>query len=251
MRKLLMVSCVVGLLSASSIVKAQDNRVHLRGVIAEVGDQGIVLHARDGNVDIFVTEDTHIFRNGERVRLGDLQRGDRAGVLARRTDRGLVALLIRAKSGEDKVRLKGIIAEVGDRGIVLHTRDGNVDIFVTEDTRIFRNGKPAELGDLQPRDRAGVLAKRTDRGLVALLIRAKSRNDSVRLKGVIAEVGDRGIVLHTRDGNVDIFVTEDTRIFRNGEPAELGDLQPRDRAKVLAKHTDDGLVAKVIAARGK
>lgn len=78
---------------------------------------------------------------------------------------------------DHRIRLNGTIADVGDAGIVLHTRDGNVRIHVTPDTRISLNGHPARLGDLMPRDRAEVVARhrgdRHDRRLVALSIRAR------------------------------------------------------------------------------
>ncbi|MFG0330827.1 MAG: hypothetical protein ACF8PN_13135 [Phycisphaerales bacterium] len=95
---LLAVLCVGWL---SSGVVADDGRiVELNGVIAAVGDAGIILHTRDGDVRIRVTPDTAIGLNGERVRLGALQRGDRAFVVAqvRRTRDGriLVARSIRA-----------------------------------------------------------------------------------------------------------------------------------------------------------
>ena len=94
--------------------------------------------------------------------------------------------------------------------------------------------------------------------LMTTLLLAQSANagdrDHVRLEGVIAEVNHRGIVLHTRRGNVRIVVTPDTRIIRNGEHARLSDLQVRDRADVFAKIVYRGdrrvLVALGIRARG-
>lgn len=59
--------------------------------------------------------------------------------------------------------------------------------------------------------------------------------DPIELSGVITAVGERGIALHTRRGDVRIHVTERTRISLNGEPARLGSLQPRDRAHVVAE----------------
>lgn len=77
--------------------------------------------------------------------------------------------------------------------------------------------------------------------------------DPIRLDGVIALVGDGGIVLHTRRGDVRISVVERTQITVNGEPARLGSLLRGDHARVEAmwQRTRDGrrLVAIRIAVR--
>ena len=77
--------------------------------------------------------------------------------------------------------------------------------------------------------------------------------DPIRLDGVIALVGDGGIVLHTRRGDVRIRVVERTQITINGEPARLSSLQPRDHAHVAALWQRDRggrhLVAVRIAVR--
>lgn len=80
-------------------------------------------------------------------------------------------------------------------------------------------------------------------------------HDTVRLNGVITSVGDHGITLLTRRGEVRIAVTERTLIVRNGHRVRLEDLQVRDHAKVLARVFRDRhrhrLVALAIAARGQ
>jgi len=78
---------------------------------------------------------------------------------------------------------------------------------------------------------------------------------TVRLGGVITSVGDHGITLLTRRGEVRIAVTQRTRIERNGHRVRLGDLQVRDRAVVLARvfrdRQEHRFVALAIAARGR
>jgi len=77
--------------------------------------------------------------------------------------------------------------------------------------------------------------------------------DPVRLEGIIAAVGDGGILLHTRRGDVRIGVVERTQITINGEPARLGSLRRGDHAHVEAtwQRTRDGrrLVAIRIGVR--
>jgi len=75
--------------------------------------------------------------------------------------------------------------------------------------------------------------------------------DPVRLEGVIAMVGDHGILLHTQRGDVRIDVVERTQITINGEPARLHSLLRGDHARVAAmwQRTREGrrLVAMRIA----
>jgi len=76
----------------------------------------------------------------------------------------------------------------------------------------------------------------------------------VHMQGVIAEVGDTGIILHTERGDVRIEVTERTHIERNGHRARLSDLKVRDHAQVVSRvvRTRDGrhYIARSIRARG-
>lgn len=60
-------------------------------------------------------------------------------------------------------------------------------------------------------------------------------SEPIELSGVITAVGEQGISLHTRRGDVRITVTERTVISLNGERVRLGALQPRDRAHVVAE----------------
>ncbi len=66
--------------------------------------------------------------------------------------------------------------------------------------------------------------------------------DPIRLDGVIAMVGDHGILLHTQRGDVRIEVVERTQIFINGEPARLHSLLRGDHARVEAmwRRTPEG-----------
>ena len=87
--------------TASTASAGDRHVVNLKGVIAEVGNSGIVLHTRRGNVRIGVVDRTEITLNGDPVRLGALERGDHAAVravLVRRGDhRRLVAIFIHAR----------------------------------------------------------------------------------------------------------------------------------------------------------
>ncbi len=68
-------------------------------------------------------------------------------------------------------------------------------------------------------------------------VQPATASEPIELSGVITAVGENGIALHTRRGEVRIVVTERTAISLNGERVRLGALQPRDRAHVVAEWT--------------
>ena len=82
-------------------------------------------------------------------------------------------------TASDPIELQGVITAVGEQGIALRTRRGDVRIYATQRTVIGLNGERVRLSSLQPRDRAYVVAQvwRTRQGtrLVAQSIRATRR----------------------------------------------------------------------------
>lgn len=241
----------LGLAPTTSVANAQT--IRFGGTIAEVRESSILFRTDRGPVEVLVTPDTRLVRNGQPARLSEFQHGDRAHVLAERTNRGLVGIAIEARSATIQVR--GVIARVGDHAILLHTDRGDLHVAVTEHTIIVRNGERVRLGALQPGDRAGVDGVPDgEGGLIANSIHARSMGDIIELQGVIAEIGRGFIVVHNDRGNIQVWVTDRTRISRNGEPARLADLQLRDQVHVAAQWRGEGqdrrLVADRIAARG-
>jgi len=69
-------------------------------------------------------------------------------------------------------------------------------------------------------------------------------------EGKVTAVGEGKItILDNRDDDNDTFVvTAATKITRDGKPAKLSDIQPGDKAKVMASSQGGMLVAKDIAA---
>jgi|GEM_PF-6504928 len=241
----------LGLAPTTSVANAQT--IRFGGTIAEVREASILFRTDRGPVEVLVTQDTRLVRDGQPARLASFQRGDRAHVLAERTNRGLIGIAIEARSATLQVR--GTIARVGDHAIVLQTDRGNIPVYVTEHTIIVRDGERVRLGALQPGDRAGVDGVPDgEGGIIANSIHARSMSDIIQLQGAIAEVGRGFIVVHNDRGNIQVWVTDRTRISRNGEPARLADLQLRDQVHVAAQWRGEGhdrrLVADRIAARG-
>jgi hypothetical protein len=85
--------------------------------------------------------------------------------------------------------------------------------------------------------------------LAADEIRSPLAADEIH-EGKVIAVGEGKItVLDNRDDDNDTFiVTAETKITRNGKPAKLSDVQPGDKAKVIASLRDGALSAKEIAA---
>lgn len=241
----------LGFAPTTSVATAQT--VRFAGVIVEVHEASIVFHTDRGPAEVHVTPHTQLVRNGQPARLADFQRGDRARVVAEQTMHGLMGISIEAVS---IIRLRGVIAGVGNTGILLHTDRGDLEIAVNEHTVIVRDGQPARLGDLREGDHAGVEALPDGQGgLLALAIHARSMmNNVVHLTGTIVELGADFLVLHTDRGNVRIGVTDRTEIIRNGVPAHFADLRVNDEARVDAQWHGMGhdrrLIALRIAARG-
>ncbi len=89
--------------------------------------------------------------------------------------------LVDTASADDRhrVRFEGVIAQLTDHGMVVHTRRGDVHVAVTPDTRVSLNGEQVRFGALKVRDHVMVAAhwvKRGDRRvLIADGIRARRR----------------------------------------------------------------------------
>ncbi len=240
----------LGFAPTTSVANAQT--VRFGGVIMEVHEASIIFHTDRGPVEVQVTPHTRLVRNGQPAQLADFQHGDRARVVAERTMHGLMGISIEARS---TIQLRGVIAGVGNDGILLHTDRGDVHIAVNEHTVIVRDGQPARLSDLREGDHAGVEAIPDGHGgLLALTIHASSMMNQVHLSGAIVELGADWLVLHTDRGDVRIWVTERTQIIRNGAPAHFADLRVNDEARIDAQWqgmgNDRRLIAQRIAARG-
>jgi hypothetical protein len=69
-------------------------------------------------------------------------------------------------------------------------------------------------------------------------------------EGKVVSVSEGKItILDRRDDDNDTFVvTAETKISRNGKPAKLTDIQPGDRAKVIAVSSGSSLIAKEVIA---
>ena len=118
MRKLIATLFVTALLlSPHSLVllTKADATARAKGIIRNVDLRAatVAIHTRNDETVVLVTnENTHITRNGEPARLGDLQQGDRAVAVYDPSSLLAVEIEARGDDGSTLVRVEGVIAAV-------------------------------------------------------------------------------------------------------------------------------------------
>ncbi len=205
-------------------------------------------------------------REGSVEGIEDLEPGMPVFVLARETDDGglLASHVGVGKPGKHArlIRFAGEVTAVSldSSTFTLLNKDGEEGTFlVNEETRFrSRGGEINELAEREPGMLAGVLAKPQDEGLPLALVVAvgdpEDRPDrprpEVRFIGEIIGLGDGSFTAETREGEqVTVLVDENTRYMsRNGEVNGFEDLEVGMKVAVGAMRTDEGLLAKVVAA---
>ncbi len=132
---------------------------------------------------------------------------------------------------------RGIVQSVSASQIVLRELDGStVALAVDSATRVFLNGSPAQLTDIQPGFVAAVAHKGTQ---PARAVRAFGRLAASVDRGVIASVSGRQFVLRLVDGSsLTLRITVRTRVRLNGFAATAAAIYPGRLARVT--HTTDG-----------
>jgi hypothetical protein len=144
----------------------------------------------------------------------------------------------------------GQVQAVGADSLTLKLKNGSTPtIQVTPDTKIFVNGKPGALADIQVGYRALVRLKAA--GGPAKAIRAhQPPAPGTVVRGRVDSVGTDSITLKEKDGTlVTILVNSDTKIHVKGKPGTLADIHQGDRALVLRTSADGP--AKAIRVGGR
>lgn len=265
MRKLIASLFVTALLlsphSEIFSIKA-DATARVRGTIRAVDLNAgtVAIHTRnDETVVLNTDESTHIIRNGERVRLEDLQLGDRAVALYDPSN--LLAAEIDARGETDNLaRVEGVISAVdlaastltidpsrpaSASGGVTTAAGDPVTLHVTANTAITLDGRPARLDDLSRGFSAG--ASYDPRSFEAARITAEG---FAEVRGVIRDIGftEHTLTIAPSSGGatVTLNIGPNTPISLNDRPATLEDL--RRGYEVLASYVESTLLAIRIAA---
>ena len=126
---------------------------------------------------------------------------------------------------------RGIVQALSARAVTLKELDGTtLSVAVDAKTRVFVNGKPALLRDVEP---GFVAIAKVRAGRPALELRTFDLSrphgpGGAALKGaVVKSVSAIAVVLNKPDGNtVTVLVDAKTRVFIDGRPASLSDVEP-------------------------
>lgn len=260
MRKLIAALFVSALLLSphSSIFQTQaDATARVRGVIraVDLAAGTVAIHTRsDETVVLKTDESTHIVRNGEPARLGDLQPGDRATALYDPESLLAAEITARGEEVEPLARVEGVISAVdtGARTVaILPVRDlaaspaaPEITLHVTANTAITLDGRPASLEELKRGYSAG--AAYNPHTFEAARIAAES---FAEVRGIVRDVGPQSLTITPSSGEpaITLIVGPAAPISLNGRPATLEDL--KRGYKVVAAYVESTLDAVRIAAQ--
>ena len=151
-----------------------------------------------------------------------------AGLIA-----GGVAFADEGNAGEVKV-LRGKITSIGEDSFTLLTKEGEVEVKVSEDTKFIKRGR-ASFEDLEVGDRAIVKLLDNEAKIVVAFKRFPRRGLIIR--GEVKEVGDNYIVVDVRgrerkieiEGDiVKLLIIKDKGIVIKGE-GSIEDIEAGDK----------------------
>jgi Cu/Ag efflux protein CusF len=256
MRKLISL-VIIGLMLSTPFtvfVPNADAAGKAKGIIRDVDLRAgtVTIAARDGGVTLKTDDRTQITRNGEAVRLSDLQITDKAQ--ARYDSETLVARRIDARGGEDVrfERVEGAVTAVdsqaGTLSITPIQEGGSLLLNVNDKTYVTLDGREATLADLA-------------RGFSAWAVYSSDSMDAVRVqaesfsevRGVVRDVsvplGTLTIATGDGDRSLTLNVAPGTPISLNDRPATLDDL--RRGFEVVASYVAASLQAVRIAATSR
>ncbi len=158
----------------------------------------------------------------------------------------LVALSLGAVSTTRADTIRGKITRIQPDSLSLILQvggDRSVPVQATRTTRVAINGRAATFADLQVDDLAVIDGAPSNRGsFIAVAIQAhRGGDDSAhQVSGIVQDVSPdrRLLTLLTRRGVVAVHALDDARIVIDGEAARFGQIQSRDRARIVGRLDD-------------
>lgn len=248
---------------APTLAKKAKHQAKAKGAITAIDATAgtVKVHDKksDQDVTVNVTDKTRIHKNeNEHATLSDLVVGDKAHTrydTATNNAKRIQAKTAKATSerhqsksaGADRKHPKagktadaeGIVTNVDSsaQSLTIQPQKKNpVTVLVTSDTKILRDGKSATFADLTVGDRAN--ARYNTATMNAAKVVAKSAKPpkppkplNVSGKVTAIDLDAQAVTIQPRKGNaVTIFVTADTKVERNDQPAALADFVAGDHA---------------------
>jgi len=126
---------------------------------------------------------------------------------------------------------RGIVQALSAKAVTLKELDGTtLSVAVDAKTHVFVDGKPASLRDVEP-GFAAIAKVKAGRPALELrtfdLLRPHGPGGAAVNGAVVKSVSAVAVVLNKPDGNtVTVLVDAKTRVFIDGQPASLSDVEP-------------------------
>jgi hypothetical protein len=173
---------------------------------------------------------------------------------------GLRAVAPAQDHDHDGDRTRGRITAITGNSIDVERRDGSTtNIVTTGNTTFVHNGQPATLDDFAAGDFIAAHGQQNGNGAFVAdavhSVRPPHPSDHGRIRGAVVSVDPAGgsITVTTEDGDTAvIYVTAETRIVRDRQPATLADFVPGDRLRAVGERDpDERLIAnRILGASG-
>ena len=210
------------MLAFAIVARGEDppSEARVEGVIESVDEDAstLTIQPREGRaVTLQVTPNTQITLDGRPARLADLRRGFLASALY---DTSNFAALRIAAEGLGEIR--GRVRDVGSDTLTVVAGDTSLTLVIAAYTSITLNGRPATLADLRRGYR--VVASYFQSSQVAARVQAESLAE---VAGHIRAIDGRMLFITPLvEGEVvQLFISQQTEITINGEPAAFERLQ--------------------------
>lgn len=145
--------------------------------------------------------------------------------------------------------VRGTVRGIRANGIVVQTDGETENISVGDDVEVVRDGRPAELRDIQRTDR--VVVERNAQGRATRIVATSMQGgENARgrvITGTVATAGATALAVRTQGGteNVRLPNTDGLEVVRNGREATVRDIQPGDR--VVVTLAADGRPSRIVA----
>lgn len=255
---IVMVALVLGLLGGVYWASAQSSTtagvpITLHGWVQAIGDSTITLEGYDATTVVTLSDATLIGnKQGEEGR-ALLKVGAPVWIRGHLTQDGsVIAYIIRPVNVHKFPRhhVAGIVTVVGANDLLVETPEWEVKVVVTDSTRIVVPGNAqASLNDIQVGNTVTVLGKWQEHVFNArAIIVTPPVHRPVAVSGFLVDKGNDRLVLETERDEVNVLLTEQTKIrLKNIPNATVDDLKIGMRLTALGEWTDSHVLqARVI-----
>ncbi len=244
----------------------------IQGSILEVRESSILIdNVLSGETEVFIDENTFIFKGAVTLLISDLEVGELVHVRAYEgEDETWVAQSISVSprhAGDPRYLPRSAVGEItslGENQLTVMTETGEVMVQLDERTEIYTKNLLLQFEDLEIGDRVKVFgAKLEDGTIIASWIRVQPRSgdddgdddgedgdDTLgnAVHGMVLSVAESSFVVRDGDGlEVTVEVVESTEISRRGKQAAFSDIMDGTSVTAIGTRVDEtNLIARKI-----